>query len=80
MFRRHNCVTDPTTKAWWRDYQAVIREGNPLGLSFVEYVATRVIAANPIPTYTAAPESPWYIAACGHSHLWGAACSTWTEA
>lgn len=80
MIRRGG-ITDPTAKAWWRDYQKVIKEGNPLGLSFVEYIAQRVVAANPQPmTYTAAPESPWYIAACGHSHLWGAACSVWTEA
>lgn len=69
-----NCVTDPTAKAWWRDYQKILKEGNPLGLSFVDYVAQRVLAAI-TPTYTEAPASPWYVAPCGHQHQWGASCS-----
>lgn len=69
-----NCVTDPTAKAWWRDYQKMVKEGNPLGLSFVDYVAQRVFAAL-TPTYTEAPQAPWYVAPCGHQHLWGAACT-----
>ena len=39
-----NCITDPLAKEYWRDYQHVMREGNPLGLSFTEYVAFRVMA------------------------------------
>lgn len=74
MFRRHVCITDPTARAWWRDYLAVVKEGNPLGLSFVDYVAQRVFAAL-TPSYTEAPASPWYVAACGHQHQWGASCS-----
>ena len=75
MFRRpHVCITDPTAKAWWRDYQSVIKEGNPLGISFVEYVTQRVIAAA-MPTYAEAKDAPWYTAPCGHQHPWGASCS-----
>ena len=74
MFRRHSCVTDPTARAWWRDYQNVVTEGTPLGLSFVDYVAQRVLAAI-TPPYTEAAKAPWYVAACGHQHQWGASCS-----
>ena len=73
MLRRHACITDQTAKAWWKDFQGVLKEGNPLGLSFVEYVAQRVLA-NFTPTYTEAPQSPWYVSSCGHKHQWGAAC------
>lgn len=76
MFRRHQCITDPTAKAWWRDYQKVLKEGNPLGLSFVEYVTQRVFAdIAPTTTYASSTDAPWYVAACGHQHLWGASCS-----
>lgn len=69
-----NCVTDPLTKQWWRDYQKVCKEGNPLGLSFVEYVAQRVFATW-VPSHTETTQAPWYVATCGHQHQWGKSCS-----
>jgi hypothetical protein len=75
MLRRHDCITDPTARAWWRDYRTMCREGNPLGLSFMEYIAQRVLSTECMSSYTAADDSPWYVAACGHQHQWGASCS-----
>lgn len=73
-----NCVTDPLAKQWWRDYQAICRQGNELGLSFVEYVAHRVGSLGPR-TYTeGANAAPWYVAQCGHQHPWGESCNSWT--
>ena len=70
----------------WREYQHVTKEGNPLGLSFAEYVAQRVIAAGTRFVYatntgnaaTDTTQTPWYVSACGHSHPWGRSCSGWT--
>lgn len=73
-------ITDPTAKAWWRDYQRVLSDGNPLGLSFVEYVAERVALRRPTTATDALPaHAPWYVAACGHEHPWGQPCSVWTS-
>lgn len=72
MFRRHDCITDPTARAWWREYRQMCRDGNPLGLSFVEFVAHRL---QPQQTYTEATAAPWYVAICGHRHQWGQPCS-----
>lgn len=76
MMRHRNCITDPTTKAWWRDYQHVIKDGNPLGLSFVEYIAVRLYAAQPqLVSSTSTTNVEWYMSPCGHSHPWGVSCS-----
>ena len=73
-------ITDPTAKQYWRDWQHILRGGNPLGLSFVEYVAIRVYSERPQGTVTAtADASPWYVAQCGHQHPWGESCGTWTS-
>lgn len=79
--RGHNCVTDPTARQWWRDYQTVVKEGNPLGLSFVEYVAHRVRSLGTVIVYdTRADQTPWYVSSCGHKHEWGESCGSWTAA
>lgn len=70
-----NCVTDPLTRQWWRDYR---KADNPLGLSFVEYVAHRVASLGPRVTYTDAPDLPWYVSSCGHMHPWGESCNAVT--
>jgi hypothetical protein len=78
---RRRGITDRLALAYWREYQVIVREGNPLGISFVEYVAARVNAeGEPKFAYntTASSNAPWYMAACGHAHPWGASCSTWT--
>lgn len=74
-----NCVSDPTARQWWRDYQKVCHAGNPLGLSFVEFVAHRVLAQGQV-THTEAAQAPWDVAPCGHKHTWGESCSSWTSA
>lgn len=73
-----NCISDRIAKEYWRDYQHMVREGNPLGLSYVEYVAQRVLAVFTAYTDTAAAE--WHVAYCGHKHPWGESCGTWTMA
>lgn len=73
-----NCITDRIAREYWRDYQHVVKAGNPLGLSYVEYVAQRVFAVFTAVTNATATE--WLVASCGHRHEWGASCSTWTEA
>lgn len=76
--RQHlGCVTDPLTRRYWKDFQALCREGNPLGLSFVEYVAHRVLALGQH-AVSDAPASPWYVSECGHKHPWGESCATVT--
>lgn len=78
---RHNCVTDRETREMWRDYQHVMKEGNPLGLSFPEYVAHRVFSNGTrfiYTTDTSASQTYWYMSSCGHSHPWGQSCSSWT--
>ena len=80
MKRLHDCITDPLTKQWWRDYKVMCKEGNPLGLSFTQYVAHHVVSVGQRLTDTATDQTPWYIASCGHKHLWGESCATWTEA
>ncbi len=82
MFRRHNCVTDPLTRQWWRDYQQVMKDGNPLGLSFTEYVAHRVVSLGTVFIYSATntSQTPWYVSSCGHKHPWGESCGTMTAA
>ena len=72
-----NPITDPMARQYWRDYQTLCRTGNPLGLSFVEYVAHRVLELAP-QSVSAADASPWYVATCGHHHPWGESCGTWT--
>lgn len=73
------CITDREAKELWRDYQSVKEEGNPLGLSFVEYVMVRVAARQPdLPTTTRTDDAQWYAATCGHQHPWGATCSDWS--
>lgn len=83
MFRHKGCITDVLAKEYWRDYQSVLREGNPRGLSFTEYVAQRVNPATITYGAATATESvpasvPWYTAECGHRHPWGLPCSVWT--
>lgn len=83
MFRHKGCVRDPEAIGYWRDYQNVLAAGNPLGLSFVEYVAYRVAIVSapvaPVTVTTASGEHiPWYTAQCGHRHPWGVSCNTWT--
>lgn len=75
--RGHNCITDPLARQWWRDYQKVCREGNPLGLGFTEYVAHRVLSLGEH-NVTSAYQSPWYVSTCGHQHPWGVSCSNVT--
>lgn len=70
-----NCVTDPLTKQYWREFQRIDKG---LGLSFTEYVAQRVAAERP-QTVTAAMPAPWYTAECGHQHPWGFACTVWSN-
>jgi hypothetical protein len=79
--KHRGCITDRLAKEYWRDYQEVMREGNPLGMSYTEYVAHRVAAGGQrfyVSNNTANSAAPWYMAECGHSHPWGAACSFWT--
>lgn len=76
-----NCISDRIAQEYWRDYQHVMRKGNPMGMSFTEYVAARVAALQPRVFTTATANTPavtWYIAQCGHSHPWGESCSSWT--
>jgi hypothetical protein len=73
------CIRDRETRELWHDYQAIVREGNRLGMSFVEYVAIRVNARAPqFVAATSTTTENWYVSACGHSHPWGAACSDWS--
>jgi lysozyme family protein len=67
-----NPITDPTARAYWREYQSMCKQGNPLGLSFVEYVAQRVHASTSI--YTLSTDVPWFVTTCGHQHPWGVSC------
>jgi hypothetical protein len=71
-------ITDPTAKAYWREYQRMVKAGNSLGLSFVEYVAQRVHTPNTV--YSLSTEVPWFVSTCGHSHPWGVACGSVTMA
>lgn len=76
MLRHRNCVIDPEARTMWREYQSVLKEGNPLGLSFVEYIAVKVMAQQPqTVTSTTQIETMYFTAACGHRHPWGASCS-----
>ncbi len=78
MKLHRNCITDPVSKAWWRDYQRVMKDGNPLGLSFVDYIALRVASLGPRLTVTSSTNVPWYVSSCGHRHEWGESCSSLT--
>jgi hypothetical protein len=72
-------ITDRLALEYWRDYQRVLRDGNPLGLSYTEYVAQRVIAAGVQFVYTTSTsEVDWHVSACGHQHPFGESCNTWT--
>lgn len=71
------CINDPTARAWWRDYQQMLREGNPMGLSFVEYIANRVVSLGSGFMY-GNTNAPVYVSACGHKHPWGESCGSWT--
>lgn len=74
--RHADRITDPLARQWWIEYRHVIATGNPLGLSFVEYIAHRVNALGPRPVYTDNTAFvPWYVAGCGHAHPWGVPCS-----
>lgn len=80
MRLHRNCVTDPLARQWWREYRDVLDGGNPLGISFVEFVASRVRSVNPMPVIImdaghSSNGMPWYFASCGHAHPWGAACA-----
>jgi hypothetical protein len=79
-----NCVTDPLTKQWWRDYQKMCRTGNRYGLSFTDYITRRTISITTVgagyATGTDLPDSLWFVATCGHKHPWGESCATVTEA
>ena len=76
----HNCITDREVRDMWRDYRTVLKEGNPLGLSFAEYVAQRVIAQGTRFVYsTITTDVPWYVTTCGHRHPWGESCGSWTS-
>ncbi len=76
MLRR---IPDREANELWRDYRSVLKDGNPLGLSFVEYVAARVMARQPVhAAATSSSDVHWYVSPCGHSHPWGAACSDWS--
>lgn len=77
--RHIGCVTDREAKELWRDYQGVTKNGNPLGVSFVEYVFHRVAARQPVTVTSDTTGVPWYIASCGHQHPWGESCATWTD-
>jgi hypothetical protein len=79
MKLHRGCITDPLAKAWWREYQTLCKEGNPLGLGFTEYVAHRVLSLG-YHSVTDAAAAPWHIAQCGHQHPWGVSCSNWTDA
>src|SRR5688500_6307518 len=73
-----NCITAPPACEWCRDYQHVCREGNPLALSFVEYVAARLSSLGPRTfTSTGCNDVTWYPASCGHQHPWGQPCGSW---
>ena len=80
MKLHRNCITDTLTREYWRDYQGVLKDGNPFGLSFTEYVAHRIISTGTRFTYTNVTQVEWHVAQCGHQHPWGQSCSTWTEA
>ena len=73
--KHQGCVTDPLAREWWRDYRHIIASGNPLGLSFVEYVAARVASLGTRIEVSNNSNAPWYMASCGHSHAWGVACT-----
>lgn len=73
------CITDPTTKMWWRDYLQLLRDGNPQGLSFVEYIANRVVSLGSAFMYgSGTDQGPFYVSSCGHKHPWGESCGSWT--
>lgn len=76
----HSCVTDREVRDMWRDYRSVIKDGNPLGLSFAEYIAQRVIAQGIRFVYsqTSTDQVPWYVASCAHQHPWGETCQSVT--
>jgi hypothetical protein len=75
-----NCITDPLARTYWREYQQVCADGNPLGLSYVEYVAHRVASLGSRIVYeTSADQTPWYVSTCGHQHPWGVTCASWTD-
>ena len=74
--KHKGCVTDPLARAWWRDYLHIMEGGNPLGVSFTEYVALRVAAEGQVRYYVSdGSNAPSYMASCGHVHAWGASCS-----
>lgn len=78
---RPNPIADREAREMWRDYRMMLKEGNPLGLSFVEYVAHRVFSSGTRFVYmgeTTSGQAPWYVATCGHQHPWGQSCSSWT--
>lgn len=82
MKLHRGCITDPVARSYWRDYQQLLKDGNPQGLSFTEYVATRVDRPQILITFSAEDTSaaPWYVATCGHKHPWGQSCSMKTVA
>jgi hypothetical protein len=77
--KHRGCITDPLARQWWREYQAICDQGNPLGLSFVEYVSARLLSVGP-KTYTSvsAENSPYFVSTCGHRHEWGVTCNNVT--
>lgn len=79
MLRHRDCITDPLARALWREYKAVVRNGQSLGLSFIEYVAARVHAVSPGATVTSG-NGPFEVGGCGHKHPWGGTCATETIA
>jgi hypothetical protein len=79
MARRHDCITDPMARRYWREYRREVKRGNPLGLSFTEYVAQKVIATGLQTVYTMASDAPWDVASCGHNHPWGESCGSYTS-
>jgi hypothetical protein len=74
----HSCITDPTARQWWREYRKTVKEGNPLGLSYTEFVAQKVWAQGFRVVYTASSDAPVEVASCGHKHAWGESCGTYT--
>lgn len=73
---RKKGITDPLALAYWREWQAMVKNGNPMGLSFTEYVAQRV--HQPTSLYALSTEVPWFVSTCGHQHPWGVACGSLT--
>lgn len=74
--KHRNCITDRLARAWWQEYRHVTEAGNPLGISFVEYVAARVASLGQRYTYSAnTTEAPVFVATCGHAHFWGVSCT-----